>query len=163
MWKWFVQLSDAREQRPWVRAAPSYAGSRDTTDHCRPRHATDTAADAERSSGTSRVSLPLSVSLSVNFHAGSTTGSTTFLTLDYSRLCLSAALGHNLKQTIAWTFTFSRTQQWCDYSKCQWRSHEKNLFNSFCTTIMTKSRRARLWLTEWRLQYCKKNLFFAAS
>ena len=58
---WVVcrQVSDTREQRPGGRAAPCYAGPRDTADHCRPRDAADTTTDAERSTGTSRVRLLL--------------------------------------------------------------------------------------------------------
>ena len=70
MWVVFVcmvcwQVSDAREQRPRSREAACYAGPGDTADHCRPRHAVDTATDAERSTGTSRVRLLLSLCLSV--------------------------------------------------------------------------------------------------
>ena len=68
MWVVFVcmvcwQVSDAREQRPRSREAACYAGPGDTADHCRPRHAVDTATDAERSTGTSRVRLLLSLSV----------------------------------------------------------------------------------------------------
>ena len=53
----FVQLSDAGEQRSGGCATTCNAGPRDTADYSRSRHAADTAADAERSSGTSRVRL----------------------------------------------------------------------------------------------------------